>query len=112
KIVSELPKKAVSALITKAKGLVANLIPAGGGPGGSPAGKMGWQKQWAIIKSQFPGARLHSAYRPGAITAVGTKSYHGQGRAIDITPSMKIFNWIAKNFSNATELIFSPAGRR
>jgi len=80
--------------------------------GGKPAGAMGWQMMWELVSSQFPGANLHSAFRPGAITAVGTPSYHGQGRAIDITPSMEIFNWLARTFSNATELIFSPAGGR
>jgi hypothetical protein len=80
--------------------------------GGAPAGAMGWQMMWSIVKNQFPGAALHSAFRPGAITAVGTPSYHGLGRAIDITPSMEIFDWLARTFSNATELIFSPAGRR
>lgn len=85
---------------------------AGSAGGGSPAGAMGWQLMWNLVKSQFPSANLNSAYRPGAITAVGTPSYHGQGRAIDITPDMDIFNWLARTFSNATELIFSPAGGR
>jgi len=80
--------------------------------GGKPAGAMGWQMMWSLVKNQFPNATLNSAYRPGAITAVGTPSYHGQGRAIDITPSMAIFNWLARTFPNATELIYSPAGRR
>ena len=80
--------------------------------GGKPAGALGWQAMWQIVKNQFPGANLHSAFRPGAITAVGTKSYHGRGRAIDITPSMEIFNWLARTFPNATELIYSPAGGR
>ena len=80
--------------------------------GGAPAGAMGWQTMWNLVSSQFPGAALHSAFRPGAITAVGTPSYHGQGRAIDITPDMDIFNWLARTFDNATELIFSPAGGR
>jgi hypothetical protein len=91
--------------------LVTPDAPAGGG-GGVPANAMGWQMMWNLVQNQFPGAALHSAYRPGAITAVGTPSYHGQGRAIDITPSMAIFNWLARSFSNATELIFSPAGGR
>jgi len=83
----------------------------GGGEFGSgPA--MGWQSLWDIVRSQFPNARLNSAYRPGAITAVGTPSLHGLGRAIDISPSMDIFNWIAKSYPNSTELIYSPAGPR
>lgn len=72
-----------------------------------------WRPWWALVKSQFPQARLHSAYRPGSITATGNRSHHGAGRAIDITPSMAIFNWLASNYGPQTrELIFSPANGR
>ncbi|MFB9776111.1 tape measure protein [Brevibacterium otitidis] len=72
-----------------------------------------WRPWWALVKNQFPQARLHSAYRPGSITATGNRSHHGAGRAIDITPSMAIFNWLAANYGpQLAELIFSPAGRR
>jgi len=108
KIAAQLPKQAVDSLIEKVKGLVSSVAPSGG----SPAGAMGWQNMWRIVSGAFPGASLNSAFRPGAITAVGTPSYHGQGRAIDVSPSMAIFNWIAKNFPNSSELIYSPAGGR
>lgn len=72
-----------------------------------------WRPWWALVKNQFPQARLHSAYRPGSITATGNRSHHGAGRAIDITPSMAIFNWLAANYGPQTrELIFSPANGR
>lgn len=80
-------------------------------PGGAGAG-MGWRAQWDIVKSQFPGANLHSAFRPGAITATGYPSMHGKGRAIDITPSAAIFDWLAATFPNSYELIYSPMGAR
>lgn len=80
--------------------------------GGQPANAMGWRNMWSIVSSQFPNATLNSAFRPGAITAVGTPSYHGKGRAIDVTPSMAIFNWLSRAFPNSSELIFSPAGGR
>ena len=73
---------------------------------------MGWEAMWNIVKTAFPSATLNSAFRPGAITAVGTPSMHGMGRAIDITPSMAIFEWIKKNFPSSAELIYSPAGDR
>jgi hypothetical protein len=73
----------------------------------------GWARQWAVVHRAFPSAQLYSAYRPGAITSSGNQSYHAMGRAIDITPSMAIFQWIARNFGgNSKELIFSPAGSR
>lgn len=108
KIAAALPRKAVGALIDKAKSLLSTSPPSGGKAG--PA--MGWKAQWDVVKSAFPAATLNSAYRPGAITAVGTPSYHGMGRAIDVTPSMDIFNWLAKSFPNSTELIYSPANGR
>lgn len=115
KIAGQLPRKVVDALIGKAKDMASSLFGgdqalAGGGKPAGPA--LGWQAMWNVVKSAFPGASLNSAFRPGAITAVGTPSYHGQGRAIDVTPSMSIFNWIAKHFPNSRELIYSPAGRR
>jgi phage-related minor tail protein len=108
KIAGQLPRKAVGALIEKAKSLLSTVLPSGGKAG--PA--MGWQAQWAAVKGMFPGANLHSAYRPGAVTAVGTPSFHGKGRAIDVSPSMDIFNWLARAFPNSSELIYSPAGGR
>ncbi|GAB3042241.1 aggregation-promoting factor C-terminal-like domain-containing protein [Sediminivirga luteola] len=72
-----------------------------------------WRPWWALVRENFPNARLHSAYRPGSITATGNPSHHGAGRAIDITPSMAIFNWLAANYGPQTrELIFSPANNR
>lgn len=116
KIVSALPRKVVGGLIDKAKDLASSLFSSGsdlkGGGRFSGGPVMGWQNMWAVLKNAFPGATLNSAFRPGAITAVGTPSFHGRGRAIDVTPSMAIFNWLAKTFPNSSELIFSPAGRR
>jgi len=72
---------------------------------------VGWQAQWAALSRQFPWAQLTSSFRPGAITATGNSSYHSKGRAIDVSPSMEIFDWIAQNYA-ATELIYSPANGR
>lgn len=67
----------------------------------------------AIIKQQFPNARITSAYRPGSTGSGGRPDYHSTGNAIDIAPpSMAIFNWIAQNYPNSTELIYTPAGSR
>lgn len=110
-IAAQLPRNAVTALIDKAKSLVSGLAGKGGGRvAGGPV--MGWQNMWRIVSGAFPGATLNSAYRPGAVTAVGTQSYHALGRAIDVNPSMEIFNWLAKSFPGSTELIYSPANNR
>jgi len=81
--------------------------------GGGSLGGGGWRTQWAVLRSAFPGAQLFSAYRPGARTTSGAASYHSAGRAIDVTPSMGIFEWIRRNYGGSTrELIYSPAGAR
>lgn len=115
KIAAALPRKVVSSLIGRAKDLASSMfsgpdLKGGGRFAGGPV--MGWQNMWNVLKNAFPGATLNSAFRPGAITAVGTPSFHGQGRAIDVTPSMAIFNWLAKTFPNSSELIYSPANNR
>lgn len=83
----------------------------GGVAGVGPSGARGWQSMWAAVKAALPGATLNSAFRPGAITATGNRSYHGMGRAVDLGPAtMRTFNVVKALFPNATELIFSPAG--
>lgn len=82
----------------------------GDGEGEQPRGV---QSMMAAIRQEFPGTRLHSGLRPGAVTATGQPSYHGLGRAVDIPPDMQLFNWIYSKYGKASkELIFSPAGGR
>lgn len=66
-----------------------------------------------ILRSKFPDIQITSTYRPGAITASGNASYHGMGRAVDMAPSMKYFDWLYTNYGKSSkEIIYSPAGRR
>lgn len=114
-LMKEIPGALVGPLATYAKNKLASIF-GGGDTGakydGKAAGALGWERQWEIVKKAFPTAQLNSAYRPGAVTAVGTPSYHGLGRAIDISPRMDIFDWLARSFPLSTELIFSPANNR
>jgi hypothetical protein len=81
--------------------------------GGGSLGGTGWRRQWAAVHAAFPWAQLTSSYRPGAITVSGNRSYHALGRAIDVSPSMEIFDWIRGHYgSTSKELIYSPAGAR
>jgi len=96
-------------------GQLKRLNPFGDGPGlgGSPEGQpRGVRQMMAAVHSRFPGTRLISGYRPGAITATGNPSYHGKGRAVDLPPRPALFNWLKATFPSSRELIFSPAGRR
>jgi hypothetical protein len=107
-VMKAIPGKLIDGMVSSVKSwFTAN--PSGGGGG---ANALGWQKQWSIIHNAFPKATLNSAYRPGAKTINGGVSYHSSGRAIDVTPSMEIFNWIRQNYPNSRELIYSPAGGR
>jgi hypothetical protein len=110
-VVASMPVKAVDGIAQFVQGFFGRSgAPRGAAPGGSP---LGWQAMTTILQSAFPGARVSSAYRPGAITAVGTPSYHGSGRAIDIVPpSMAIFEWLSANYPNSAELLYTPAGAR
>lgn len=76
---------------------------------------IGWEKMWGVLQAQFPGIQLFSAVRTGAaaITATGNASYHGMGRAVDISPWMHVFDWLVANYgAQSKEIIFSPAGNR
>jgi phage-related protein len=106
-------RRIAEAVIGRAKKAIEKAASVAGGAVGAPSvkGVMGWQKQWNWLKAAYPSAVLTSSYRPGAITASGNASYHSMGRAIDVTPSMAIFNLIKKAFgSSIKELIYSPAG--
>lgn len=105
--------RAIGAVARTMKSGVKGASEAAGALGGGGGVGMGWHKQWGIIHGQFPGAQLTSSFRPGAITATGHKSYHSMGRAVDLSPSMAIFNWIRSHYGKSTkELIYSPAGNR
>ena len=90
--------------------MAANAAQSGVGVGSKA---FGWRALWAIVHRLIPGIQLTSSYRPGAITALGNKSLHGMGRAIDVAPpSMAAFNTILRAFPNATQLFYGPADGR
>lgn len=103
----------LSAIAAEAARKAAAAQAEGGMLGGGPGGAMGWQRQMAALRAVFPGLALNSGYRPGSITATGNRSYHAQGRAVDVPPRIDVFDWIRANYGRGTkELIFSPAGGR
>ncbi|WP_430600342.1 phage tail tape measure protein [Brevibacterium sp. K72] len=72
-----------------------------------------WRGLWGIVKSKFPSATLNSAYRGGATTVSGNKSYHSRGMAVDLGgPMRQIFDFLYNNYRNSAEIIYSPAGGR
>lgn len=108
-LLSAVPRKLLDGILASVSGLLGGADAAAGvAPSGM--GGMGYQAMMAAISSVFPGARFTSTFRPGAITAVGTRSYHGMGRAVDIAPDMAVFNWLSRMFPDSRELFYSPAG--
>jgi hypothetical protein len=73
-----------------------------------------YEELWAALKAENPTAILVSGYRPGAITATGSVSYHSRKMAIDIGGPMMMsyFEWIVSKYPNSKEVIYSPAGPR
>lgn len=73
---------------------------------------MGYERMERIIRAAFPDIQITSRFRPGSITVSGNLSYHARGRALDLSPRMDVFNWIAANYPDSAEIIFTPAGAR
>lgn len=112
-ILAGAPKALLSGMVNSAKSIFGEPVPQDGTGAKAPAGPaMGYQAMIAAIQAAIPGTRITSSYRPGAITAVGAKSFHGMGRAIDMAPSMALFNYLSGAYPGAAELLYSPAGAR
>ncbi len=117
-IVSELPRKAVGGLVETVKGLVSRKNEEAAASAAPLTGAIGWQRMAGIVKDLLPWARITSTFRPGAITATGFPSMHGQGRAVDIagvgsmdTAGMRqIFQTLKAAYPGSYELIYSPMG--
>jgi hypothetical protein len=64
-------------------------------------------------KTKFPGLTVYSGFRPGSRTVTGNASYHGKRRAVDLPPSMALFEYLKQRWGTAIrELIYSPANGR
>lgn len=84
-----------------------------GGPyGWNPnAGRGSWPAIWRDIQRVAPEAVMTSNYRPGAITASGVPSLHGQGRAVDVvSPNMAATFRKIRNLRKWSQLFYTPMG--
>jgi hypothetical protein len=72
----------------------------------------GWRWQEDILRKQFPEIIFTSAFRNNSTANGGGLDYHSRGRAVDMPPKVEYFNWIAANYPQSEELIFSPMGAR
>lgn len=98
----KLPSMAQAEDVVRQRGGVGGLL-------GDASGGMGWRWQIAVLRKMFPGIDLYSAFRPGAVTSSGQQSMHAKdgGRAVDVTPEQRIFDYIHDTFGKKTkELIW------
>jgi TP901 family phage tail tape measure protein len=79
------------------------IIPPGP-TGGGPTYK--WIE--AVVHAAFPGMRVLSDYRPGAVTLSGNRSYHAVGRAVDWPPSKPLAEWINLHYKSRTKELITP----
>lgn len=99
----------LKAVIDFIKDKIGGLFGAGDVPTGGGGGGMGYAKQWALIKAQFPsGVSLISGPRPGAKTLSGNTSYHSSGRAVDVSPVRAVADWIYKTYGGSTLELITP----
>ena len=113
-IMAGIPSTVLTGLVEAAKSIFGPARDSDGGTTGPSSGTtgMGYQAMIQALAALAPGTAVTSSYRPGAMTAVGTKSYHGMGRAIDMAPSLALFDRISAAYPNSAELLYSPAGAR
>ena len=78
-----------------------------GGPMGTGNGR-GWQWQIAVLRQAFPGLALLSGFRPNSMTLTGNRSYHADGRAVDVPPRRDVAEWIHKNYGANTKELITP----
>jgi hypothetical protein len=62
----------------------------------------------ATVHNHFPGLRVISAFRPGARTLSGTRSYHSMGRAVDFAPSLALARWWNVTYGRRTKEEITP----
>jgi TP901 family phage tail tape measure protein len=72
--------------------------------------KGGRTDRWIIatVHNHFPGLRVISAFRPGARTLSGTRSYHSMGRAVDFAPSLALARWWNITYGRRTKEEITP----
>jgi hypothetical protein len=72
------------------------------GPFGGSAGMM------RVLHTAFPGLRLISGYRPGAVTLTGHRSWHAVNRAVDVPPIKAVAKWIHDRYGRITKELITP----
>jgi hypothetical protein len=105
RVITAVPRRITDALVDKVSGLLGG--PDGGpGNGSSPFG--GSAGMMRVLRQQFPGLRLISGFRPGAMTLTGNPSYHGRDRAVDLEPIRAVAEHIFRSFRSITKELITP----
>lgn len=62
----------------------------------------------AIVAGAFPGMRVLSDFRPGAVTLSGNRSYHAIGRAVDFPPSRPLAEFFHAKYMHSLKELITP----
>lgn len=76
--------------------------------GGAPHGAATYKWIEAVVHQAFPGMRVLSDFRPGAVTLSGNRSYHAVGRAVDWPPSKPLAEWFNLHFMRQIKELITP----
>lgn len=72
------------------------------------AGGQTYQLIEAIVAGAFPGMRVLSDFRPGAVTLSGNRSYHAIGRAVDFPPSRPLAEFFHAKYMHSLKELITP----
>lgn len=75
---------------------------------GSAPGGMTYKWIESVVRAAFPGLRVLSDFRPGAVTLTGNRSYHAIGRAVDYPPSRPLAEWFNLHFMRQIKELITP----
>ncbi|MEU4558517.1 hypothetical protein AB0F72_09005 [Actinoplanes sp. NPDC023936] len=108
KLMAAAPRKLVDAAVDRVSGFSFTGSDAGGGPGNGASPFGGSAGMMRALRGTFPGLRLISGFRPGAVTLSGNPSYHGRDRAVDLEPIRSVAKHIFDKFRGITRELITP----
>lgn len=94
--------------VGRLKSLVSELFGGGGGSAGAGGLRSGIAGVLASVRAAFGNVPLISGVRPGATTLTGNRSYHADGRAIDLAPVRAWAEFIRSSFGGRLRELITP----
>lgn len=102
------PRKITDVLVDKVSGFLRGGPDGNPGPGNGASPFGGSAGMMRVLRQTYPGLRLISGFRPGAMTLTGNPSYHGRDRAVDLEPIRSVAEHIFRTFRSVTKELITP----